>query len=171
VDTQRGRGGQPAYYTENDLFSVRKLNDAVFKGYSPIHELNSGSKLRCAARSLCNDEKQLSVFRLASIRSWKFPLTATLHLSKYITQHARPLNRWVSSQSGQPASLSGRLWLGPFHLFSLQRRAPGEGPPSRCALLSTPTHALRTLLITTGPPTIPIWGNEHQIPKADGHFV
>lgn len=29
---------------------------------------------------------------------------------------------------------------------------------------------LTSLIVTTGPPTIPILGNEHLIPRADGHF-
>jgi hypothetical protein len=127
--------------------------------------LNSGPELQCASAFM---QERKATVHLPSGQYKTVVLTAPIHLSNYITQNARPLSHWVSSQSGQPASLSGKLWLDP---FSLQRRAPGEGPPSRCALLSTPTHVPRTLLINTGPPTIPVWGNEHQIPKADGHFV
>lgn len=66
------------------------------------------------------------------------------------------------------AATSSILLYTLFSLFRVGRRSHGLPPGD-----SNPNLTLRDIRLTLGkgPPTVPLLGNEHQIPKADGHFV
>lgn len=66
------------------------------------------------------------------------------------------------------AATSSVLLYTLFSLFRVGRRSHGLPPGD-----SNPNLTLRDIGLTLGkgPPTVPLLGNEHQIPKSDGHFV
>lgn len=66
------------------------------------------------------------------------------------------------------AATSSVLLYTLFSLFRVGRRSHGLPPGD-----SNPHLTLRDIGLTLGegPPTVPLLGNEHQIPKSDGHFV
>ncbi len=66
------------------------------------------------------------------------------------------------------AATSSVLLYTLFSLFRVGRRGHGLPPGD-----SDSNLALRDVGLTPdkGPPTVPLLGNEHQIPKSDGHFV
>lgn len=64
------------------------------------------------------------------------------------------------------ALLSGLLY-GVYRILSIGRRGR-KLPPGNFALFKCEKYGLVTII---GPPTVPILGNEHQNPAADGHFL
>ena len=66
------------------------------------------------------------------------------------------------------AATSSVLLYTLFSLFRVGRRSHGL-PPGNSDHGLTLTNIVLTL--GEGPPTVPLLGNEHQIPKSDGHFV
>lgn len=66
------------------------------------------------------------------------------------------------------ATTSSVLLYSLISLFFVGRRSHGL-PPGR----PNQNPALRSVGLTAveGPPTVPLLGNEHQIPKSDGHFL
>lgn len=66
------------------------------------------------------------------------------------------------------AATSSVLLYTIFSLFRVGRRSYGLPPGN-----SYPDLALREKRLTLGkgPPTVPLLGNEHQIPRSDGHFM
>ena len=66
------------------------------------------------------------------------------------------------------AVTSSVLLYAAFSLFRVGRRSHGLPPGSSHQNL---TLSNTGLTLCEGPPTVPLLGNEYQIPKADGHFL
>lgn len=66
------------------------------------------------------------------------------------------------------AATSSALLYAVFSFFRVGRRSHGLPPGSSNQNL-TPNNTGLTLC--EGPPTMPLLGNEYQIPKSDGHFL
>lgn len=66
------------------------------------------------------------------------------------------------------AATSSVLLYTLFSLFRVGRRSHGLPPGNSNQNLTLSNIGLT---LGEGPPTVPLLGNEHQIPKSDGHFV
>ena len=66
------------------------------------------------------------------------------------------------------AATSSVLLYTLFSLFRVGRRSHGLPPGNSNQKLTLSNIGLT---LRKGPPTVPLLGNEHQIPKSDGHFV
>ena len=66
------------------------------------------------------------------------------------------------------AAASSVLLYAVFSLFRVGRRSYGLPPGSSNQNL---TLNSTRLTLCEGPPTVPLLGNEYQIPKTDGHFL
>ena len=66
------------------------------------------------------------------------------------------------------AATSSILLYAVFSLFRVGRRSHGLPPGSSNQNLTLNNTGLT---LCEGPPTMPLLGNEYQIPKSDGHFL
>ena len=63
------------------------------------------------------------------------------------------------------------ILYGLFRVLSIGRRGRRLPPGSFCACGVQGPLLYADIEMSSGPPTVPILGNEHQIPAADGHFL